>query len=251
MDENVREKIALFRFSVIGPLINGELGHGELKRKLKELSLRVYDIPGSQRRHVGRGTIEEWLYLYKNKGYDGLKPKNRNDRGKTRFISSDVLQKIVRGKNNQPRRPVALICWDLYRKKEIDNPNLPLSTIYRYLHRKNPNAHAIKMQQKRYSSRYANEMWQSDVMHGPWIPHKPGEKSKKTYLIAVIDDASRLIVGAGFYPSEKLINLKKVIKDAIHTYGIPTKLYVDYVPRHIIYVMWHSSLCSLPFVTPL
>ncbi|MFC1585988.1 DDE-type integrase/transposase/recombinase [Fibrobacterota bacterium] len=227
MDEHMREKIALFRFSVIGPLINGELAHGELKRKMKELSLRVYAIPDSRRRHVGRGTIEEWLYLYKHNGYDGLKPKNRSDRGKTRSISDEVLRKISLKKQEKPRRPIALICWDMYRNKEIDTPNQPLSTIYRYLHHKNPNAHAIKMQQKRYASRYANEMWQSDVMHGPWIPHQPGGKSHKTYLIAVIDDASRLIVGAGFYPAEKLINLKKILKEAIHTYGIPTKLYVD------------------------
>lgn len=227
MDENIREKVALFRFSIIGSLINGELAHGDIKRKIKELSRRVYNIPYSNRRHVGKGTIEEWLYLYRKNGYDGLKPKSRSDRGMARFIPNEILQKIATAKQNNPRRPVALICWDLYRQKQIDNPNIPLSTIYRYLQSKNLKSNTAQMQQKRYVSKYSNEMWQSDVMHGPWIPHQPNEKSKKTYLIAVIDDASRLIVGAGFYPTEKLISLKKVLKSAIYTYGIPSKLYVD------------------------
>ena len=64
-------------------------------------------------------------------------------------------------------------------------------------------------------------------MHGPRLPHKPGEQAKKTYLFAIIDDASRLIVGAGFYPSEKLIHLKTTFRDAVRTYGVPRKFYVD------------------------
>jgi len=223
----MREKVALFRFSVIGPLINSELPHGELKRRMKAISLRVYTIPCSSRRHVGQGTIEEWLYLYKRHGFDGLKPKGRKDRGKPRGISEDVLKKIAQLKKGNPRRPISLICYDLYQNGQIKSPHLPLSTIYRYLGKRRIHSPSNKMQQRRYACRYANEMWQSDVMYGPFIPHQKDGKSKRTYLFAAIDDASRLIVGAKFSPSEKLIHLKQVLKQAIQTYGIPTKLYVD------------------------
>ena len=227
MDERLRQEMGLFRFSVIGPLINGELVRGEQKKKIGELSRRIYTIPGSYRRNIGKGTIEEWLLLYRKHGLEGLYPRTRKDRGGFRSISPDIMEKIIRLKQEHPRRPIALICRDLYQKGLLDTPRLPLSTLYRYLSRINLKPSATVKEQKRYQARYANEIWQADVMHGPSVPHKPGEKGKKTYLFAIIDDASRLIVGAGFYPSEKLIHLKTTFRDAVKTYGVPGKFYVD------------------------
>jgi len=227
MDEDMRKQIAMFRFSVIGPLLNQQRAHGELRKEISELSLRVFRIPGSRRQRIGRGTILEWLTLYKRLGFDGLLPKSRNDRGKSRSVPEPVLAKVVKAKQDNPRRAVALICHDLYEKGEIDTPRIPLSTLYRFLSRQDMRPAVPRKEQKRYESRFANEMWQSDVMHGPWLPHKEGEKAGKTYLFGIMDDASRLIVGAGFYPTEKLYHLKQVFRQAIQTYGVPSKLYVD------------------------
>ena len=227
MDEKLRQEVGLFRFSVIGPLINGELVRGERKKKIAELSKRVYTIPGSYRRSIGKGTIEEWLLLYRKHGLEGLYPKERKDRGACRSLKPDILDTIIRLKREQPRRPMALICQDLYQQGILETPRQPLSTLYRYLAHLNLKQAAIKKEMKRYQTRFANELWQADVMHGPRVPHKPGGPGKKTYLFAVIDDASRLIVGAGFYPSEKLIHLKTTFRDAVRTYGVPGKFYVD------------------------
>lgn len=227
MDEKQKQEIGLFRFSVIGTLINGELARGEQKRKIAELSKRVYTIPGSRRRNIGKGTIEEWLLLYRKDGLEGLYPKERKDRGICRGIGPDILDTIIRLKQEQPRRPVALICRDLYQKGVLKTPRLPLSTLYRYLAHINLKQAAIKKEIKRYQARWANEIWQADVMHGPQVPHIPGGPCKKTYLFAIIDDASRLIVGAGFYPSEKLMHLKTTFRDAVRTYGVPRTFYVD------------------------
>ncbi|CAO0819724.1 hypothetical protein DFAR_1100018 [Desulfarculales bacterium] len=43
-----------------------------------------------------------------------------------------------------------------------------------------------------------NDIWQSDVMHGPML--LVVRNQRKTYLFAFIDDRSRLIVHAEFYP---------------------------------------------------
>ncbi len=41
--------VALFRYSVLGPLVSRvELHRGELKAILQELAARHYDIPGSE-----------------------------------------------------------------------------------------------------------------------------------------------------------------------------------------------------------
>ena len=56
--------VALFRLAVLGPLVSRErLEHGELKRLIRELAGRDYDIPGTERYRVGEKTIEAWSLL--------------------------------------------------------------------------------------------------------------------------------------------------------------------------------------------
>lgn len=71
---------ALFRLSVLDPLINMEqLKPGELKFIISELATYYYDIPGTTRTQLSEKTIESWYYLWKNGGIDALAPKIRSD----------------------------------------------------------------------------------------------------------------------------------------------------------------------------
>jgi transposase InsO family protein len=104
-----------------------------------------------------------------------------------------------------------------------------LSTVYRYLALKlpRPTATVTGKEQKRFTHRYPNDCWQSDCMHGPYLKQPNDAKAKKTYLVAFIDDATRLIVGAQFFFSEATVNIKSVLREAVLTYGVPSKLYLD------------------------
>jgi hypothetical protein len=55
-------------------------------------------------------------------------------------------------------------------------------------------------------------------------------KNRKTYLIAFIDDMSRLICHAQFYLSENLNSYLDALRQALLTRGLPRKLYVDNGP---------------------
>ena len=48
-----------------------------------------------------------------------------------------------------------------------------------------------------FSMQFANQLWQADTMYGPSIK-QPDGKWRKTFLIAFIDDASRVITHAEF-----------------------------------------------------
>ena len=49
---------ALFRLSVLGPIVSRErLEHGELQQLTRELATREYAMPGTQRRHLGEKII--------------------------------------------------------------------------------------------------------------------------------------------------------------------------------------------------
>lgn len=52
-------------------------------------------------------------------------------------------------------------------------------------------------------------------------------KKVQTYIIQIIDDASRLIVGSKLFLNDNSLNFQIVLKQAIKTYGIPKKLFVD------------------------
>ena len=74
--------IALFRISVLGPLVCREqLERGELRHIIDELATYRYNIPNSKRTYLSAGTIELWYYRWKYGGIDALVPKLRCDSG--------------------------------------------------------------------------------------------------------------------------------------------------------------------------
>ncbi|EGD50430.1 Integrase catalytic region [Thermoanaerobacter ethanolicus JW 200] len=62
-------------------------------------------------------------------------------------------------------------------------------------------------------------------MYGPYI--KEGKTKRQTYLIAYIDDASRLCTYAHFYYTQNFLALRDSFKEAVLRRGIPKMLYTD------------------------
>jgi len=78
---------------------------------------------------------------------------------------------------------------------------------------------------RKFEADLPNDLWQSDCMHGPHV--QSDGKLKKTYLIAFIDDHSRLIPHAAFFFSEGVQSYLPALQHALITRGLPRKLYVD------------------------
>jgi hypothetical protein len=213
MNEIQRQQVALFRFGVLGPLVSGELAHGELKRKITELSSRRYTIPFSEKTTIGFGTIEEWLHNFRKDGMGGLMPSVRCDKGAVRGVRSELKEAIVAMKSQHPKRSLRAMLNNPVATRRMRPNEISKTTAYRLLGQALPQrpATVTGKQQKRFVHRFPNQCWQGDVMHGPYIKSSPGTKAKKTYLIAFIDDASRLIVGAEFFFSENTDYLATVL----------------------------------------
>jgi hypothetical protein len=78
----------------------------------------------------------------------------------------------------------------------------------------------------------------SDVMHGPAVLVE-GKKRRKTYLLALLDDATRLIPFAAFALTENTAAFLPVLQQAIVRRGLPKRLYVD---NGAVYRSHHLSL---------
>ena len=77
-----------------------------------------------------------------------------------------------------------------------------------------------------FAMQHANELWQADTMHGPYVNDANGN-AKRTFLIAFIDDASRLITHGEFFFADNTDNMCDAFRSALFKRGKPERLYFD------------------------
>ena len=80
------EKIALFRFSIIAPVLH-DSSMGQT-RYFKEMAQKLFDVPVYGRKKFNWKTFKSWLRKYRIEGFDGLKPKIRADKGDSRIVDN-------------------------------------------------------------------------------------------------------------------------------------------------------------------
>jgi len=119
------EKIALFRFGVIAPLVLEPLPRGELTRRAQEIAARHYEIPGSQRTSVSVDTLLDWAVRYRNGGFEALAPQPRQDRGQPRTITPQLADLIERLKRENPHRTGTTLLRELALSSGQDTAGSP------------------------------------------------------------------------------------------------------------------------------
>jgi transposase len=227
MDDKA-EKIALFRYGLIAPLVLETLPRGELTRRAQELAGRLYDIPHSTRRQVSVDTLLDWTLRYRRNGLAALSPKPRQDRGQARAVAPDTAALIERLKRENPHRTGAALLRELAVANEPNQTGLSASTLYRFLRARGLTERQLLLDKatahKKYEAQLANQIWQSDMLFGPWV-ERPGGGEMQVFLQAALDDASRLVPHAQFYPNQGLDAFLDCLRQAIAARGIPTRLY--------------------------
>lgn len=233
MDKEKQEKIAIFRFGVIFPLVecSNRKHWGEKEKVLRDLVSREWDIPFSQRIYISRATILNWYRHYEQGGrkIEALFPRCRDDRGRSRSVDNETIDVLVRMKNENPLLTVPRL-MEKAQALGLFPPGkeVSLATVYRLM-----KIHTVKTKKKqedlrKFEVQMSNDLWQSDCMHGPKVLYEG--RNRKTYLFAIIDDHSRLIPHGQFYMAESLDNYLDCLWSALRKRGVPRKLYVDNGP---------------------
>ena len=234
MTDNEKQRVAIFRFSVIHEFVgSASLSRGEQRRLLKEKCARKWDIPFTDRSRISRSAIFRWIRIYKDSGerLESLYPKGRSDNGKSRAIDKETGLSLIHLRQEMPNATVPVLIR-IMSERNLCPPGKDLkpTTVYRFLHAQNlmkPPGDRLQDRRK-FEAELPNDLWQSDVMHGPKV--NVNGRHKKTYLIAILDDHSRLIVYARFYLSETLASYLDALESALARRGLPRKLYVDNGP---------------------
>ena len=219
------EKIALFRFGLIAPLVLEVLPRGELTRRAQEIASRLYDIPDSKRRAVSVETLREWALRYRNGGFEALAPKPREDRGQSRTLTPQLATLIERLKRENPHRTGATLLRELALSSGELEPPVSASTLYRFLKQRGLSekqllAEAAGIPHKKFEAELSNQIWQGDMLFGPWV-QRPAGGRMQVFLHATLDDASRLIPHAQFYASQGLDATLDCLRHAVRARGIP------------------------------
>ena len=244
MTEDEKMQVAVFRFSVISDFVTGiAMSRAEKRRLKREKCARKWQIPFSEKTRISQGTIQRWCRVYRNSGGDlkSLYPQDRSDQGKARAMDEETCLSLIGLRLAIPALTVPQLIEQMNAQNRV-TPGIVLnnSTVYRFLHQHNLMASQMKkpVDRRKFEAELPNDLWQSDVMHGPKVD--VDGKMRKTYLIAIIDDHSRLIVQARFYLSEKLSSYLDAFENAIAARGLPRKLYVDngaaFRSRHLEYI---------------
>lgn len=221
--------VALFRLSVLGPLVSRErLERGEQQQIIRELAQCDYAIPNSCRQRISEKTLESWLRIFRKEGIDGLTPKVRIDRGRSR-IDPALQEAIIAAKRDNPRRSVRRIGQLLEDSGQVARKSLSRSSIHRLLQENGMsrlNGSTSQPEEKRsFVAETVGAIWYGDVMHGPRL--SLAGRMRKVYLVSLLDDASRLVPHSAFCLGETALDIEGVLKQALLKRGRPVKFVVD------------------------
>lgn len=232
MNDEMRQKIALFRYGILAPLISGTYDENKtIKEFFFNAAEKVYTTPSGEDTQIAASTLERWYYNYQHGGFDALIPQRRRDTGRHRKLDDDITMQIIYLKKEYPRIPATLIYQKLIDNGTIRKGEISLSTINRFINQvKLENNYTDNKDMKRYERAHINEVWCGDSSVGPYI--KINGKKKRTYIIALIDDASRYIVGIGIFFHDNFVNLMSVMKTAVTRFGRPKILNFDNGPSY-------------------
>lgn len=225
------QAVALFRYGLIAEFLHRPNNQRGLYQRLRQKASQDYQIPGSLRQRVAAETLRHWIKDYKRGGIDALKPKPRNDLGRSRALPQQLADQLLSLKEEQPHLSVAQLI-DSLTPAPTPATALPAwrpcaSTVYRLLRRAGlmdksaEHTTGLDADRRRFAFEHPGQLWMSDVMHGPSVTLAGSRTRRKAYLIAFLDDATRVVPYCAFALAESTQAFLPVFKQALMRRGIP------------------------------
>ena len=215
-----------FRFAMIAPVIQGLFPDVSATAYYKRVTEHPLTLPNGTVVQYSYKTLEKWKSLYLRGGLDALIPTTRSDKGISRALNDEAINEIYRVKQEHPRMNATQIHDYLIRESFL-SASVSVDSVQRFV--KNNDLKSARdpnlRDRKAYEEDEFGKIWQADTCYLPYITEDG--KTRRVYCIMIIDDHSRLLVGGELFYNDNAYNFQKVLKQAVSTYGIPDKLYVD------------------------
>jgi putative transposase len=226
-----QENVALFRMQVLGGLPEQELGHGQLRAALRNISEKRFRPPGSDvSRQFSVVTLERWYYALRKHGPQGLKPKRRKDHGRGRALSTTIRELLLGIRREKPSVSVGVILTTLEMDGVLARKAVSASTVRRLyrehgLDRQGVNAPARRTR-RRWTASNPGLIWHADVHHRASISSVDGKKIP-VRIHAIMDDASRYVTAIAALSRETESDMLGLFVQALRRHPAPKVLYLD------------------------
>lgn len=178
-------------------------------------------------------TVSTWYYRYKKGGITTMDNKTRADKSQQRKIPVAQLAEAINEvlptltMNKVGKLPKSALYRVLIERNYFTRQQLAPTTFYRFVREHELlKAKITDKLRMAFAMLHANELWQGDTMHGPAIKQADGSW-RKTYFIAFIDDASRLITHGEFFYRDDTASMINAFRSALYKRGKPERLYFD------------------------
>lgn len=241
MQTSDQTETALFRYSIISLFLHRNEDDGPLEDELIRLSERTFIRPDGRGVRFSPETIRKWLYRYRHGGLPALEDAVRKNKGIHNVVPKSIEERLFALRTEHPRWTVARLLDQIHNEGLWDLVHPARSTLYRFAQtvnlKRDPHL-TVHDPARPFAHQVFGQLWTADFLHGPKI--RVGGQKRKTYLHAIIDDATRFVVKAGFYTSEDTEIMMKELMAAIRTHGKPLRFYTDngacYKSHHLSFV---------------
>ena len=219
--------VAGMKLASIQPALNNTYPDMNKKAYYVRIAKQPFKFPDGHEILYSPGTYACWESAFRKGGFDALIPKERSDKGHTRRLDADVIAKIYDLREKYPRLTATGIRDKMIMDGFIKESDASVATFQRFIKKNNLKGASAPGQKDRkaFEEEFATGMYQADTLYGPFITENG--VPKRTYCIMILDDKSRMIVGGKFFYEDNSVNFLHVFKEAVASYGIPQKLYVD------------------------
>jgi transposase InsO family protein len=204
--------------------------------KLRCVKLRVEEGVSvaliSKELGVNRDVIYRWVKAYREQGEAGLRNRVRSS-GSRQKLPVPVRKKIIEIKKREPLFGVQRISHLL---KRVFFLSASPETVRRTLQEEalivpSSKKHSANITRPRFFERSTpNQMWQGDI-----FTFRLG--GRYAYLVGMIDDYSRYMVGLELYRSQTADQVIEVYRRAVGEYGVPKEVLTD---RGRQYTSWRG-----------
>jgi putative transposase len=210
--------IGLFRYMLIREAADPALSSRQRGVMVRQIAVREHADPSGQPVRLTRWTLDRWIRLWQEGGFDALVPSARQSQPRT---PPEVMQLAAALKKENPARTAAQVQRIL---KAQSGWAPDERTIQRMFNRTGLRALVTAEAAPvfgRFEASRPNEIWTGDALHAIRLD------GRKTYLFAFLDDHSRAVMAARFGFAEDTIRLAAALRPALASRGVPEHVYVD------------------------
>ena len=209
--------VGLFRYMVIREAADPALSSRQRGAMVRELASREHADPSGQPVRLTRWTLDRWIRLWQQGGFDALVPAPRQAQPRT---PPEVMALAAALKKENPARTAAQV----QRILKAQSGWAPDERTIQRMFNRTGLAALIPAEAApvfgRFEAARPNEIWTGDALHAIRLD------GRKTYLFAFLDDHSRAVMAARFGFAEDTIRLAAALRPALACRGVPEYVYV-------------------------